>query len=316
MTGGPVVVLAGGVGAARFLRGLVRVVAPEDIVVIGNTGDDMWWQGLYIAPDLDTVTYWLAGIADETRGWGIRDDSFTAQAGLSRLTDHSWFQLGDRDLATHLYRTGRLSAGTPLHTVTAELADALGVRSRIIPMSDDLIETRLETEAGDLHFQEYFVRERCQPLVQRVYWTGLDGARPAPGVAEAISDARAILIAPSNPVISIGPILRVPGVHELMTKVRHKTVAVTPLIAGRALKGPTVELMRAQGLRPDALGVAQSYQGLATGFVLDRADDPLLPGIAELGYRVAVRPTLLDDVQAAAGVARAALDVVEEPAAA
>src|SRR2546423_13160948 len=180
MTPGPVVVLAGGVGAARFLRGLVRVVPPEDIVVIGNTGDDTWWHWLYIAPDLDTVSYWLAGLADESRGWGIRDDTFTAQAAFARLTDRSWFQLGDRDLATHWYRTGRLAAGVPLHQVTAELADRLGVRSRILPMSDARIETRLETDAGDLHFQEYFVRERWRPTVLRIYWTGLETANPAP----------------------------------------------------------------------------------------------------------------------------------------
>ena len=152
MNARPVAVLAGGVGAARFLRGLVRVVPPEDITVIGNTGDDMWWHGLYIAPDLDTVTYWLAGLADESRGWGIQGDTFNAQAALARLTDRSWFQLGDRDLATHLYRTGQLAAGVPLHRVTAELAERLGVSSRILPMSDARIETRLRTDAGDLHF--------------------------------------------------------------------------------------------------------------------------------------------------------------------
>ena len=316
MTGGPVVVLAGGVGAARFLRGLVQVVAREDIVVIGNTGDDMWWHGLYIAPDLDTVTYWLAGVADESRGWGIRNDTFTAQAALAQLTDRSWFQLGDRDLATHLYRTSRITEGIPLHVVTAELAEQLGAKSRILPMTDEPVETRLRTAIGDLHFQEYFVRERSQPLVHEIYWTGLETARPAPGIDEALRAARAVLIAPSNPVISIGPILRVPGMPELVASVRSKTVVVSPLIAGRALKGPTVELMRAEGTRPDALGVAATYREIATGFVLDRADTGLMPAIAELGYRVTVRPTLLDDLQVAAEVARAALDVLREPVAA
>jgi LPPG:FO 2-phospho-L-lactate transferase len=316
MTGGPVVVLAGGVGAARFLRGLVRVVAPEDVVVIGNTGDDMWWHGLYIAPDLDTVTYWLAGIADESRGWGIGGDTFRAQSALTGLTDRSWFQLGDRDLATHLYRTGRMTAGAPLQVVTAELAERLGVRSRIIPMTNEPVETRLRTDAGDLHFQEYFVRERCTPVVHEIYWTGIEAARPAPGIGEAIGTARAVLIAPSNPVISIGPILRVPGMRDLVKAVRHKTVVISPLIAGRALKGPTVELMRSQGMRTDALGVAELYQDVAGGFVLDRADSSLVPAIVELGYRTAVRPTLLDDVEMAEKVARAALDAVREPAAA
>jgi LPPG:FO 2-phospho-L-lactate transferase len=316
MSLGPVVVLAGGVGAARFLRGLVRVVAPEEIVVIGNTGDDMWWHGLYIAPDLDTVTYWLAGIADETRGWGIRDDTFTAQAALARLSEASWFQLGDRDLATHLYRTGRLTSGVPLHAVTVELAERLGVASRVIPMTDAPIETRLKTDAGDLHFQEYFVRERCRPAVQEIYWTGLETARPAPGIADALSAARLVLIAPSNPSISIGPILRVPGMRALLAAARGRTVAISPLIAGRAVKGPTVELMRAQGVRPDALGVAELYRDIATGFVLDTADAALAGAIAGLGYRIAVRPTILDDSESAGQVASAALDLLRQPAAA
>jgi len=316
MTAGPVVVLCGGVGAARFLRGLVRVISPDDLVVIGNTGDNMWWHGLYIAPDLDTVTYWLAGVADESRGWGLQGDTFTAQTALAGLTSESWFQLGDRDLATHLYRTGRLSAGAPLHLVTAELAERLGVRSRILPMSDEPLETRLKTAAGDLHFQEYFVRERCRPVVHEIYWTGIEAARPTPGIAEAVSTARAILIAPSNPAISIGPILRVPGMRALLTAARGRTVAISPLIAGRAVKGPTVELMRAEGIRPDALGVAQLYREIAAGFVLDAADAALAPAIAAMGFRIAVRPTMLDDLGAAGEVAVAALDILRQPAAA
>jgi LPPG:FO 2-phospho-L-lactate transferase len=316
MSPDPVVVLAGGVGAARFLRGLVRVVPPEDIVVIGNTGDDMWWHGLYIAPDLDTVTYWLAGVADESRGWGIRDDTFIAQAAFAQLSDQSWFQLGDRDLATHWYRTGRLAEGVPLHRVTAELAERLGVRSLVLPMSDAPVETRLKTDAGDLHFQEYFVRERCRPTVREIYWTGLDGARPAPGVAEALRAARLVLIAPSNPIISIGPILQVPGIRELLVAARARTVAVSPLIGGRAVKGPTVELMRAEGVRSDALGIAQRYQDIAAGLVIDTADAALAPVIAALGYQIAVRPTMLDDAASAREVAAAALDLLRQPAAA
>jgi LPPG:FO 2-phospho-L-lactate transferase len=316
MIAGPVVVLAGGVGAARFLRGLVQVVPPDDLVVIGNTGDDMWWHGLYIAPDLDTVTYWLAGLADEVRGWGLRGDTFTAQSAFAGLSAESWFQLGDRDLATHLYRTGRLNGGVPLHQVTSELAERLGVRSRIVPMSDEPVETRLKTDAGDLHFQEYFVRERWRPVVHEIYWTGIEAARPAPGIAEAVSAARAILIAPSNPAISIGPILRVPGMRGLLTAARSRTVAISPLIQGRAVKGPTVELMRAEGIRPDAVGVAQLYRDIAAGFVFDAADAALAPVIASMGYRIAIRPTMLDDIGAAREVAAAALDVLRQPAAA
>jgi LPPG:FO 2-phospho-L-lactate transferase len=200
--------------------------------------------------------------------------------------------------------------------VTLELAERLGVRSTILPMSDARIETRLKTDAGDLHFQEYFVRERWRPTVHEIYWTGLDEASPAPGVAEALEAARLVLIAPSNPSISIEPMLRVPGMRALVVAVRGKTVAVSPLIAGRAVKGPTVELMRAEGVRPDALGVAERYQELASGFVLDTADAALAPAIAALGYRIAVRPTMLDDLDSAREVASAALDLLRHPAAA
>ncbi len=316
MTRPLVVVLAGGVGAARFLRGLAQVVPAEDIVVIGNTGDDMWWRGLYIAPDLDTVTYWLAGLADTERGWGIRGDTFTGQAALERLSPDAWFQLGDRDLATHLYRTGRLREGATLSAATAELAARQGVLSRILPMSDDPVETRLKTEVGDLHFQEYFVRERCQPAVREIYWAGLEQARPAPGVLEALQQARLVLIAPSNPIISIGPILRVPRLRAALQSVRERTIAVSPLIGGQAIKGPTVALMKAERARPDALGVAQLYQDIAAGFVLDSVDARLCGEIGDLGYRVATLPTLLDDPSHARTVASAALGLLAEPTAA
>jgi len=310
-------VLCGGVGGAKLVAGIAAVLAdPSALTVIVNTGDDWQHLGLHISPDVDTVLYTLAGLAGRERGWGIEADTWAALEMLGRYGVPTWFQLGDRDLATHLYRTGRLSRGVPLHQVTAELAERFGVRSRILPMSDDPVETRLKTAAGDLHFQEYFVREHWRPLVREIYWTGIEAARPAPGIAEAVAAARAVLIAPSNPAISIGPILRVPGVRRLLTAVRGRTVAISPLIQGRAVKGPTVELMRAEGIRPDALGVAQLYRDLAAGFVLDAADAALAPAIAAMGYRVAVRPTLLDDIAAAREVAVAALDLLRQPAAA
>jgi LPPG:FO 2-phospho-L-lactate transferase len=312
----PVVVLAGGVGAARFLRGLVQVVPPAEIVVIGNTADDIWWHGLYVAPDLDTVSYWLAGIADFERGWGIAGDTFVMQTQLARLTDQSWFRLGDRDLATHLFRTGRLRAGVPLDVVTEELRQRLGVGSRIVPMSNASITTRLRTDRGDSHFQEYFVRDGCRPAVYEIYWTGLEEAAPAPGIRAALEEARAILIAPSNPIISIGPILRVPGMRQALQAVRERVVAVSPLIGGRAIKGPTVELMRAQDLEADAVGVARLYSDIAQGFVLDSADAHQSIRISALGYRVAALPTLLDDPSLARAVAARALDLAERPVAA
>ena len=314
--GAPVVVLAGGVGAARFLRGLIRVVPAADLVVVVNTGDDLQWHGLSVSPDLDTVMYWLAGLADEERGWGIRGDTFMAQRAFARLGLETWFQVGDQDLATHIYRTQRLAAGIALHAVTAELATQLKVAARLLPMSDQPVTTRLRTDRGDLHFQEYFVRERWQPAVREIYWTGLDAARPAPGIAEAIARARAIIIAPSNPIISIGPILRVPGLRRLLAAARSRCVAVAPLIAGRAVKGPTVELMRAEGLEPSALSVARLYRDVATGFVVDAVDGELGPAISGLGYRVAALPTLLDDRQAAQTVAATALQLADTEVAA
>ncbi len=303
----PVVVLAGGVGAARFLRGLVQVIPPSELVIIGNTGDDIWWHGLYVAPDLDTVMYWLAGLADEDRGWGIRGDTFTNHNAMRRLGLPDWFHLGDQDLATHLFRTERLRAGAPLHVVTQELADRFSLPARLLPMSNESVTTRLKTESGDCHFQEYFVRDGWQPAVHAIYWTGLDRARPAPGIEEACAAARAVLIAPSNPIISIGPILRVPGLRQMVAAARSRTVVVSPLIGGRAVKGPTVELMRAQGLEPTAYAVASLYADCASGFVLDRADAALAPAIAGIGYRVAAIPTLLDDAAAARAVALTAL---------
>lgn len=316
MSRGPVVVLAGGVGAARFLRGLVQVVPVEDLVVVVNTGDDLRWHGLYVAPDLDTVMYWLAGLADEERGWGIRGDTFTAQTALARLGLETWFQLGDQDLATHVYRTDRLAGGASLDQVTAELTARLGVRARLLPMSNESVTTRLRTDRGDSHFQEYFVRDGCQPAVSDIYWTGLDEARPAPGVAEAIAAARAVIIAPSNPIISIGPILRVPGMRDLLREARNRCVAVAPLIAGRAVKGPTVELMRAQGLEPTALAVAELYRDVASGYVLDAVDAVLEPAILRLGYRVATLPTLLDDRRMAQAVAATAMTLADRKVAA
>jgi LPPG:FO 2-phospho-L-lactate transferase len=294
------------------------VVPPEEIVVIGNTADDLEWNGLHISPDLDTVLYWLAGIADERRGWGIRDDTFITHQALRRLghSQQIWFQVGDRDLATHLYRTARLREGAALSAVTSELAERMGVKSRIIPMSDQPVTTRIRSADLDLHFQEYFVREQFRPKVEEVNWTGLERAQPAPGIEVALAAARAVLIAPSNPIISIGPILRVPGMRPLITQVRSRTVAISPLIGRRAVKGPTVELMRSERIEPTSEGVAGLYQDIASGFVLHDADAEQVRSIARLGYQVRALPTLLDDPAVAARVAAAALDLVERPVAA
>ena len=292
------------------------MIDPRSLTLIVNTADDLWWHGLYISPDLDTLMYWLAGIADEQRGWGIRDDTFAMHDALQRLTHESWFQVGDRDLATHVVRTARLRQGASLHEITDELARRYGVSARLLPMSDDPVGTRLITDRGDSHFQEYFVRDGFEPAVQEIYWTGLDDAVPAPGVAEAVASAAGVLIAPSNPIISIGPILKVRGLRQILQNARSRTVAISPLIGGAAVKGPTVPLMRAAGLEPTPVAVAGLYRDIAAGFVLDQVDGAFAPAVEALGYRVAVADTLLDDPLVAQGVAERALGLVAEVGAA
>ena len=232
--------LAGGVGAARFLRGLVQVVAPEDITVVVNTGDDDWFHGLLVCPDLDTVTYTLAGAENPDTGWGLAGETFAAMDALDRYGAPTWFRLGDRDLATHLYRDERLRSGAPLSTIAAEIAAAWGVRSQLLPMSDDRVATRIDVRAGDgsvteLRMQEWFVRERAEPRVAAVHFEGVDGAAAAPGVLETLASAETIVVCPSNPVISIGPILAVPGVRDALRRRRDRVVGVSPIIGiGRA----------------------------------------------------------------------------------
>ena len=268
----PVVLLAGGVGAARFLDGLARVLPPERLFVIGNTGDDAEIHGLHISPDLDTVTYTLAGLADRKRGWGIRGDSFRCLEALGRLGGETWFQLGDRDLATHLYRTERLRQGATLTQVTAEITRALETGAAIVPMSDDPVRTRICTASGELEFQTYFVKRRARDSVAGVRFEGADGAAPAPGVLEAITQAEAIIVCPSNPFISVGPILAVPGIREALRQRRDRVAAISPIVGGRALKGPAADMMRSLKMRCAAAEVACLYKDFSGTFVLDEVD--------------------------------------------
>jgi LPPG:FO 2-phospho-L-lactate transferase len=291
--GGRIVALAGGVGAARFLAGLVRVIAPERLVVIGNTGDDAEIHGLHIAPDLDTVTYTLAGLSDNARGWGLRGETFRCLEALGRLGGETWFQLGDCDLATHLYRTRREREGATLSEVTREIAAALGVRASILPMSDSPVRTRVETRSGALEFQTYFVRRRARDAVLGVSFAGARKARAAPGVLEAIRDASAIVICPSNPIISINPILAIPGIRNALRKTAAPVAAVSPIVGGRALKGPAARMMKSMGLRASAAQVAELYRDFVDIFVLDRADQAQASRIAALGMRAVVTNTIM-----------------------
>jgi len=288
-----VVALAGGVGAARFLDGLTRVLAPDRILIIGNTGDDAEIHGLHVSPDLDTVTYTLAGLADTQRGWGLRGDSFRCLEALGKFGPEIWFQLGDRDLATNLYRTQRLSEGVRLTEITAEISTALGVRSQIVPMSDDRVRTRICTPTGELEFQTYFVKRRARDSVVSVRFEGASEATPARGVIDAIAMAEVIILCPSNPFISIGPILAVRGVREVLQSKRDRVVAISPIVGGRALKGPAARMMKSMRLRPAAAEVARLYSDIVSVFVMDEVDRKQVALVEKLGMRPVVTNTIM-----------------------
>ena len=307
--------LAGGVGAARFLRGLVQVVAPEDITVVVNTGDDDWFHGLFVCPDLDTVTYTLAGAENPDTGWGLAGETFAAMDALDRYGLPTWFRLGDRDLATHLYRDERLRAGAPLSTIAAEIGAAWGVRSQLLPMSDDRVATRIDVRAGDgsvteLRMQEWFVRERAEPPVAAVRFDGVDRAAPAPGVLETLASAETIVVCPSNPVISIGPILAVPGVRDALRRRRDRVVGVSPIIAGAPVKGPADRLMGPLGMEVSCVGVARAYRDFCSALVIDAGDAARAAEIKALGVHAVVTDTLMRDARVAAALARNTLDAV------
>jgi LPPG:FO 2-phospho-L-lactate transferase len=304
MKAAPIVALAGGVGAARFLDGLARVIAPERLFIIGNTGDDAEIHGLHVSPDLDTVTYTLAGLADPKRGWGVRGDSFRCLEALGRLGAETWFQLGDRDLATHLYRTARLREGAALDRITAEIAVALGVRAAIVPMSNDPVRTRICTRSGELEFQTYFVRRRARDHVLGVRFEGAEQAAPSPGLIESILEAEAVILCPSNPFISIGPILAVPGVREALRKRRERIASISPIVGGRALKGPAADMMKSMRLRPAAAEVARLYLDFSGVFVLDETDRKQSKDVEALGARPVVTNTIMRGLRERKSLAR------------
>jgi LPPG:FO 2-phospho-L-lactate transferase len=299
------------VGGARFLRGLSRRTDPADVTVIGNTGDDEEFFGLHVSPDLDTILYTLAGLADPAHGWGIAGDTFATLGALAALREPAWFRLGDRDLATHLFRTARLRAGWSLSGVTRALCEAHRVRTALLPMSDDRVRTFVHTEAGRLAFQDYLVRRRGRGTVRRIELAGARAARPAPGVLAALRTSAAIVIAPSNPLVSVGPIAAVRGVRALLRRRRAKVVAVTPLVAGRPLKGPLHRMLRGLGLEVSPRGVARLYADIAGSFVLDVRDRSWQPAIEALGMRVVVTDTVMRTRAHATRLAAVALAAIE-----
>jgi LPPG:FO 2-phospho-L-lactate transferase len=301
--------LAGGVGAARLLRGLVEVVPPSEITAVVNTGDDTVLHGLHISPDIDTVIYTLAGAINPDTGWGLVDETWTVMESLARLGGITWFNLGDKDLATHCYRTQRLSEGAALGQVTGELARAWGVGIGVVPVTDDPLRTRLQLVDGpEVGFQEYFVHRRHQVAVSGVRFEGSDRARPGPGVLEAIDGADTVIVCPSNPVVSIGPLLAVPGVLDALRRRRDRVVGVSPIIAGAALKGPADRLLREMGFESTAAGVARWYASWVGTLVIDEADTDLAAAVEAEGVRCVVAPTVMSTPEVAAALCRTVLD--------
>ena len=306
-----IVALAGGVGAAKFLRGLVGLVDPHGLTIISNTGDDLERYGLHVSPDIDIVAYTLAGLVDEERGWGIRGDTFDALAMLQRYGEAGWFNLGDRDLATHILRTQRLRAGESLTEITGALCRALGIGPRILPMCDEAVPTLVRTPAGLFHFQEYLVQRGGREDVLEVIFQDVEQARPAPGVCAALAQAEAILICPSNPVISIGTILAVPGLRQAVLDSPAPVVAVSPIIAGKALKGPADLMLRGLGLEVSACGVADYYGDILHGMTVDTQDAALRPRLLDMGLQVEVTNTVMRSLEDKRTLARTALSLAQ-----
>ena len=267
-----VVVLTGGTGGAKLVRGLERALGGDALTAIVNTGDDLNWWGLHVSPDIDSVTYALADLLSRERGWGVEGDTFQCLERMRRLGAPSWFQLGDRDLALHLTRTQLLREGQTLTEATDAIARAFGIRAHMLPMSDEAVETRVLTAEGEVGFQEYFVRERFKPEVKSVRFVGVANAKPAPGLLEGISSASAIVVAPSNPITSIGPILAVPGIREALQKTEAPVIAVSPIVGGAAVSGPAGNLMKAAGLPVSIEGIARAYSDFLDVLVADSAD--------------------------------------------
>ena len=291
---GPIVALAGGVGGAKLAVGLARVLSPENLTVVVNTGDDETFHGLHVSPDLDTVMYALAGLTNTSTGWGLAGDSFQGLEMLGRYGSETWFNLGDKDFATHIRRTELLNRGWSLSEVTQELCHPLGVRHKIVPMSDQKVRTIIETGEGDLPFQTYFVKRQCQPLAKSVHFHHADSAGPSPGFITALESSSAIVFCPSNPFLSIAPILALPGVRDRIEAFPGKRIAVSPIVGGQALRGPAAKLLGELGHDVSCVGVAKEYSGICDIFVIDEVDRCHVDTINDLGMRAEVAQTVME----------------------
>ncbi len=304
-------VLTGGTGGAKFVDGLRQVMPAEDITIVVNTGDDLLWWGLYVSPDIDSITYVLSGMLSRERGWGVKGDTFLCLQAMGQLGEPTWFHTGDRDLAVHILRSRLLAEGKTLSEATAIICEKLGVKARILPMSNSRVETRVDTpNAGELSFEEYFVQRWYQDPVNSVRFAGASDAEPAPGVVEAITHADAVLVAPSNPVTSIGPILAVPGVREALQRARGKIVAISPIVGNAPVAGPAGILMQAQGLPCSIAGVAEAYKDFLDVLICDTRDARLADALRQSGLRVQCTQTVMRSAEDKAALAREALDLV------
>ena len=304
-----ITVLSGGVGAARYLVGQVRATPPEQVVAVVNVADDVTLHGLRVSPDLDTIVYTLAGVVNPATGWGRDGETWNALDELRACGLDAWFALGDRDLGAHLFRTSLLARGLPLSEITARMAAARGLKCRVLPVSDDRIETRVTLASGDqtgaeVGFQEYFVKLGHEVAVSKVRFDGIEDARPGPGVLEAIEEAEAVVIAPSNPVVSIDPVLAVPGVREAVAARRDRSVAVSPIVAGAALKGPTARMLKEMGSEADVASIARRYRDVVSALVIDEADAGRAGEVRAAGVRPVVAPAVMSSPEAAAALAR------------
>jgi LPPG:FO 2-phospho-L-lactate transferase len=301
--------LAGGVGAARFLSGIVRLVEGKDLSVIVNTGDDIELFGLHVSPDVDIITYTLAGIVDEEKGWGIRGDTFRCLETLKKFGSEAWFNLGDRDLATHMLRTALLKTGFKLSEVTSQISHALGLRVAILPMTEDKFETRIVTESGSLHFQEYLIKRGAKDEVSDIEFIGVESAKPSVGVVESIMKSQLVVICPSNPIVSIGTILAVKGVRDALRSTNAKKVAVSPIVAGAPIKGPADKLLRGLGMEVSAYSVAKLYSDFLDTFILDIADSAEKNRIEKLRIEVKVTNTIMKSLEDKIDLARTVLEI-------
>jgi LPPG:FO 2-phospho-L-lactate transferase len=308
-----ITVLTGGTGGAKFVDGLRQIIRPEDLTIIVNTGDDLRWWGLYVAPDLDSIMYMLAGKLSQERGWGVKGDTFLCLTAMGQMGQPAWLHVGDRDLATHIFRSNLLAEGKTLSEATSEIASKLGIKARILPMSDARVETRVLTPAGDLNFEEYFVQRWYQDPVESVRFAGAADATPAPGVIEAIRSADLVLLAPSNPITSIGPILAVPGIREAVRESRARTVAVSPIVGAAAVSGPAGTLMAAQGFAVSIAGVADCYHDFLDLLVVDSADAPAAETLRKTGVRVHCTPTIMRKNEDRVALAKTVLQVATQP---